>query len=134
MTQAPQPKKRPPARLKRRSDFLRAAGGVSRSSRAFKLQMAARDDASGEPRFGFTVTKRIANAVGRNRIRRRLKEALRLGDALAAAKGCDYVFVARRDALTAPFAELEAQMAQTFRRLSRDRTKKPHQEEPSKEP
>ena len=134
MTQAPQPKNRPPLRLKRRSEFLRAAAsGLSRSSRAFKLQMAAREDPSDEPRFGFTVTKRIANAVGRNRIRRRLKEALRLSGALAAAKGCDYVFVARREALTAPLSELEAQMAQAFRRLSRDRTK-PHQDEPSKEP
>ncbi len=134
MTPAAQPKKSAPLRLERRSEFLRAAAsGIARSSRAFKLQMAARDDASGEARFGFTVTKRIANAVGRNRIRRRLKEALRLSGALAAANGCDYVFVARREALTAPLAELEAQMAQAFRRLSRDRTKH-HQEEPSKEP
>ncbi|ARN80199.1 ribonuclease P protein component [Methylocystis bryophila] len=129
MTQAVQPKKSPPARLRRRSEFLRAAAsGLSRSSRAFKLQMAAREDASDEPRFGVTVTKRVAKAVGRNRIRRRLKEALRLSGALAAAQGYDYVLVARREALTAPFSALEAQMAQTFRRLSSDRTKPlPHQ-------
>jgi ribonuclease P protein component len=134
MKQAEQPKKSPPARLKRRSEFLRAAAsGLSRSSRAFKLQMAAREGGFSEPRFGFTVTKRVANAVGRNRIRRRLKEALRLSGALAAAQGCDYVFVARREALTAPFADLEAQMAQAFRRLSRDRTKT-HQDQASKEP
>jgi ribonuclease P protein component len=134
MKQAEQPKKSPPARLKRRSEFLRAAAsGLSRSSRAFKLQMAAREAGSSEPRFGFTVTKRVAKAVGRNRIRRRLKEALRLSGALAAAQGCDYVFVARREALTAPFADLEAQMAQAFRRLSRDRTKT-HQDQASKEP
>ncbi len=134
MQEDAQPKQKQPARLKRRSEFLRAAAsGASRSSRAFKLQMAAREDSSGAPRFGFTVTKRIANAVGRNRIRRQLKEALRLSGALAAAKGCDYVFVARRVALNAPFADLEAQMAQTLRRLSRDR-KKPPQDEPSKEP
>jgi ribonuclease P protein component len=134
MKEAAQPKQKPPARLKRRSEFLRvAASGLSRSSRAFKLQMALREGAADESRFGFTVTKRVAKAVGRNRIRRRLKEALRLSGALAAAKGCDYVFVARREALTAPFANLEAQMAQAFGRLSRERSK-PHPDQASKEP
>jgi ribonuclease P protein component len=134
MKEADPQKKTPPARLKRRSEFLRvAASGVSRSARGFKLQMAAREEASGEPRFGFTVTKRVAKAVGRNRIRRRLKEALRLSGALAATKGCDYVFVARREALAASFPELEAQMAEAFRRLSRARAKT-HQDQAAKEP
>ena len=134
MDKAAQPKQKPPARLRRRSEFLRAAAsGLSRSSRAFKLQMAPREDGVKEPRFGFTATKRIANAVERNRIRRRLKEALRVSGALAAAKSCDYVFVARREALTAPFADLEAQMAQAFARLSRARPK-PHTDQASKEP
>ena len=134
MKEAEQPKKSPPARLLRRREFLRAAAsGLSRSSRAFKLQMAAREDGDNEPRFGFTVTKRVAKAVGRNRIRRRLKEALRLSGALAATKGCDYVFVARREALAAPFPELEAQMAEAFRRLSRARAKT-HPDQAAKEP
>jgi len=76
----PFPSLAPPERLRRRSDYLRAAqSGQSRQSRAFKLQMAMRDEKSlGAPRFGFTVTKKVAGAVGRNRIRRRLKEALRV--------------------------------------------------------
>ena len=134
MKEAAQPQQKPPARLRRRSEFLRvAASGLSRSSRAFKLQMAPRADAADEPRFGFTVTKKVANAVGRNRIRRRLKEALRLSGALAATKGCDYVFVARREALAAPFGDLETQISQAFRRLSRERPKTP-QDQASKEP
>ena len=57
-----------------------------------------------DARFGFTVTKKVAGAVGRNRIRRRLKEALRVSGALGARPGRDYVFVARRAALDAPLS------------------------------
>jgi ribonuclease P protein component len=108
-----------PQRLRRRKDFVRAAAsGVAQHARAFKLQMAARpEDSSGEPRFGFTVTKKTAGAVGRNRIRRRLKEALRLSKGLAAQSGHDYVFIARHAALSAPFPELMTQMAETLHRV-----------------
>jgi ribonuclease P protein component len=107
--------------LRRRPEFLRAsASGLSRQASAFKLQMAVRkDDAAGAPRFGVTVTKKVAGAVGRNRIRRRLKEALRIGGALAAGPGCDYVIVARRAALTTPFSDLTTQLADGLARLSR---------------
>ena len=111
-----------PARLRRRAEFLRvAAAKVSRQAPAFRLQMARREDTSldAAPRFGFTVTKKIANAVERNRIRRRLKEALRLSGALVAAPGCDYVFVARRAALTAQFSDLTKQMAEEITRIGR---------------
>jgi ribonuclease P protein component len=111
-----------PQRLRRRRDFLRAAkSGVAQSRRAFKLQRAARgpgDDAP--PRFGFTVTKKIAGAVGRNRIRRRLREALRLSRELKALPGHDYVFVARGAALSAPFSELLSQIADAVARLDAD--------------
>ncbi|HXY59831.1 MAG TPA: ribonuclease P protein component [Methylocystis sp.] len=109
-----------PKRLRRRAEFLRAASsGISRSLPAFKIQMARREDGAGEPRFGVTVTKKTAGAVGRNRIRRRLREAWRLGGALAGADGCDYVFVARRAALTAPFNELLTQMTEGLARIGR---------------
>jgi len=118
--QRPKPATRP-ARLRRRAEFLRvAASGLARSSGAFKLQVAPRSgDETDAPRFGVTVTKKIAGAVGRNRIRRRLKEALRLSAALAASPGCDYVFVARRRALTAPFGDLVKEMTDGLARLNR---------------
>jgi ribonuclease P protein component len=109
----------PPKRLQRRSEFLRAAAsGAQHHARAFKLQMAKRSD-DAPARFGFTVTKKVAGAVGRNRIRRRLREAARLQGALVARAGCDYVFIARGAALTAPFAELCAQMTDAIVRLNR---------------
>lgn len=108
-----------PQTLRRRAEFVRAAKrGVRVSARAFSLQSAARDDAD-SPRFGVTVTKKVAGAVGRNRIRRRLKEALRTGGAspLGAQLGRDYVFVARRAALTLRFSDLLTQMAEGFARI-----------------
>ena len=59
------------------------------------------------PRFGFTVTKKVGNSVIRNRIRRRLREAIRLTDPTSPPKpGHDYVLVARIEALTAPFDDM----------------------------
>jgi ribonuclease P protein component len=107
-------------RLRRRQDFVRASkAGARFSARLFTVQMAGQGapEEAADARFGFTVTKKVAGAVGRNRIRRRLKEALRVSGALGARPGRDYVFVARRGALNAPFAEIVTQMAEGFARL-----------------
>ncbi|MGJ0506739.1 MAG: ribonuclease P protein component [Methylocystis sp.] len=119
----PQKAKQKLARLRRRQDFVRASKtGARFSARLFTLQMAgqgAGDDpeSRADARFGFTVTKKVAGAVGRNRIRRRLKEALRASGGLGARAGRDYVFVARREALHAPFADIVTQMSEGFARL-----------------
>ena len=106
-------------RLKRRPDFLRAAAsGVAHQARPFKIQMALRGGDEGPARVGFTVTKKVAGAVGRNRIRRRLREAVRLAGAPLARPGCDYVFIARSAALTAPFHDLTLQVADGLTRLN----------------
>ncbi len=98
-------------RLKKRRDFLAAAKGSKAQRRSFVLEARCRgDDAA--PRFGFTVSKRTAKkAVERNRIRRRLKEAVRLAAPGRARSGCDYVVVGRRSALSESFAALKAELA-----------------------
>jgi len=66
-----------PGRLKRRAEYLRAASaGKKAAIGGVVLQALSRDDA--ELRLGFTVTRKVGNAVVRNRTRRRLKEAVRL--------------------------------------------------------
>jgi len=67
-----------------------------------------------QPRFGFTVSKRCGGAVRRNRIRRRLKEALRLVDPLPGRLGYDYVIVARPEALGMAFSVLQAELARAL--------------------
>ena len=95
-----------PARLKKRRDFLHAAGGRKGHSSLFTVQARAQPEAAGVPRVGLTVTKKVGNAVERNRIKRRLREALRLDDRLRLAPAHDYVIVARRPLLSVPFHEI----------------------------
>lgn len=67
------------------------------------------------PRVGFTVTKKSGNAVRRNRIRRRLKEAVRCHAAGDMAAGNDYVIVGRSEILSAPFGQLTAELTRRIR-------------------
>ena len=69
------------------------------------------------PRFGFTVTKQSGGAVERNRIRRRLKEALRLLNPLPARPGHDYVILARPEALGMPFLALQRELIRALGKI-----------------
>ncbi|QLL63690.1 ribonuclease P protein component [Sinorhizobium mexicanum] len=93
-------------RLKSRPQFLAVRAGESRKGPLFLLEVLDRKDLEGDARVGFTVTKKHGNAVERNRMRRRLKEAVRLSAGFAMKPGHDYVIVARRDLLHAPFDAL----------------------------
>lgn len=109
-------------RLKRRAAFRAVAGGRRVSSPGFVLQ-ALRTESVNQgrpPRFGFTVTKKIGNAVVRNRIRRRLKEAVRLSAEGQAERDTDYVLIGRRAALTLPFDRLTTDLVASFAALARD--------------
>jgi ribonuclease P protein component len=93
-------------RLQSRPEFLRVREGERRRGRHFILEVLDRKAPDEPPRVGFTVTKKQGNAVERNRIRRRLREAVRLSAQFAMQPGHDYVIVAHREALGAPFDEL----------------------------
>ncbi len=93
-------------RLKRRAEFLRVAGSGRKAAQpGLVLQARLRDD-SAPARLGFTVTKKVGNAVVRNRTRRRLKEAARLLLSEANLSGCDLVLIGREGTRARPFAEL----------------------------
>lgn len=117
-----------PLRLKKRKDFLAAARGTRHHAAAFVLQVGnpAPDAPNDAPaRFGLTITKKtFASAVRRNRIRRRLREALRQGAALSAPPGRDYVFVARENAIDLPFARLMSDMSAALAAPVRERRPK----------
>jgi len=105
-------------RLKQRADFLAAAAGAKAPGSAFVLQARARED-SAPSRVGFTVSKKVGNAVQRNRVRRRLREVVRLSTALTRPTGHDYVLIGRRAALGAPFDRLIAEFAGALKRAAR---------------
>ncbi len=74
--------------------------------RGLVLQALARED-TGPTRLGFTVTRKVGNAVVRNRTRRRLKEAARLLLAPAPPAGVDLVLIGRDTTRARPFVALQ---------------------------
>ncbi len=101
---SPRPEAAPRApHLKRRAEFLRvAAKGRKAPSPGLVLQALVRDD-SLPVRLGFTVTKKVGNAVVRNRTRRRLRAAARILLAETPATGADLVLVGRDTTRTRRF-------------------------------
>lgn len=94
--------------LKKRSDFLHARQGSRAHERAFVLQLVKRKDEKAKDglRIGYTVTKKVGNAVVRNRIKRRLRAAVRQAIIPEQAMNRDAVIIARDYALSAPFGDL----------------------------
>lgn len=101
-------------RLKKRSEFVRAARGKRVGRPSFGLQAApiAADDAG----VGFTVTKKVGTATERNRIKRRLRAAV-TACARDFAPGHDYVLIGRREALAEPFADLVGNLRRALKRV-----------------
>jgi ribonuclease P protein component len=107
-------------RLKRRSDFLAAAAAGTRTTGgAFVLQARLRPD-QGAVRVGFTVSRQVGNAVERNRVRRRLRELVRLAAREPACQlrpGYDYVLIGRRTALELPFGRMMQELDAALGRI-----------------
>jgi ribonuclease P protein component len=80
-----------------RADFLAAARARKQGTKGFLLQARERKDGSGSIRAGFTCSKKLGNAVARNRAKRRLREVARAVLPQTARPGWDYVLVGRPD-------------------------------------
>lgn len=85
--------------LAKRADFLAAARAARVSTPGFTIQYRHRRDSEAEgKRVGFTCSKKVGNAVARNRAKRRLREIARLVLPAHGRDGFDYVLIGRRDA------------------------------------
>lgn len=105
-----------PNKLRTRPEFLAVQRGEKRRGRLFLLEVLDRGD-DHPPRSGITVTKKQGNAVERNRIRRRIREAVRTHAFRDMSDGKDYVIVGRRDILSAPFPALRKELSLRIRGL-----------------
>jgi len=109
--------------MRRRADFLAAASGIKTTATAFVLQTRKRSD-DGPARFGFTVSKKVGNAVERNRVRRRLREIVRRSGLGQMRSGHDYVLIGRRAALKLPFNRINEDFEGALRRVHAGRNGK----------
>jgi ribonuclease P protein component len=109
--------------LRKRADFLRAAQARRQGTPGFTLQ--ARSRGEGEPdegaiRVGFTCSKKIGNAVTRNRAKRRLRALARELVPGLGKPGWDYVLVGRPEAtVSLDFAQMRADLARAFDKVHR---------------
>jgi ribonuclease P protein component len=118
----PSPAGEPPGRLTRRAEYQRVSRGRRLSVAAFTLQSRRREEtekAVTGARVGLTVTKAVGCAVVRNRVRRRLKEALRAATPLEAEGDHDYVLMVRRETLGRRFTALVEDVRTAFRAARR---------------
>lgn len=112
--------------LKKRAEFLRVKGGPRWATPTLVVEMRLRPETKGDtvdPRVGFTVSKKVGNAVVRNRVRRRLRVAVGALGPAQMRPGCDYVVIARARAADCAYQDLKAELEQALQRVHQPGTR-----------
>jgi ribonuclease P protein component len=114
--------------LTQRSDFLRAASARRMGTGSFLLQARLRGDEicvqAGAIRIGFTASKKIGNAVARNRAKRRMRAVVRAVLPELGQAGWDYVLVAKPQATIArDYCDLVADLRRALTQIHLEKAK-----------
>ncbi len=115
--------------LRKRLNFVGMRSGRRQHSASFVLQMRERrhNVASGPVRIGYTVTKKVGNAVERNRIKRRMRAVVARAMPTGARQAHDYVLICKRAALNANFDKMVAELGTSLNRVHRNTNKSGNQ-------
>jgi len=105
--------------LTARRDFLAANSGKRAPMPGFVLLVRARDDGDPTMRVGYTVTKKIGNAVVRNRMKRRFRALAREVLPERGIAGADHVLIGRAGGVERDFAALRAEFAKALAKVAR---------------
>ncbi|MEH3158421.1 MAG: ribonuclease P protein component [Sphingomonas taxi] len=105
--------------LTKRRDFLAANAGSRAAMPGFVLLVRPRRDDDPAMRVGFTVTKKIGNAVVRNRMKRRLRALARELLPVSGVAGADHVLIGRQGGIERDFAALRAELGKALRKVQR---------------
>jgi ribonuclease P protein component len=119
-------------RLLRRSEYLAAAKAPSAAATSVVVQARARADGKAF-RVGYTCTKKLGNAVMRNRIRRRMREAAKQVLPEIAKAETDYVLIGRMGSENRPFEDLRKDIISAVTRVNSGEGQKPfrrHKDKP----
>ena len=100
--------------IRKRADFLAANRGLRNARVGFVLLTRPNEDLG--KRFGVTVTKKIGNAVVRNRMKRRFRELLRAALPEEGLPGHDHVLIGREGGVERDFATMRAELSQALAR------------------
>jgi len=104
--------------MKVRSQYLACNNKLRQGTKAFLLQARNRNDDDPIINVGFTCSKKVGNAVARNRAKRRLREIARLTLVANGKTGWDYVLIGRKDVTaTRDFAQMQADMKYALRKV-----------------
>lgn len=104
--------------MKTRADFVAASKARYQTAPSLTVQMRNRNDGDPVVRVGFTCSKKVGNAVARNRAKRRLREVARLDLPGLAKPGHDYVLIGKREATAQrDFAAMREDFAKALRKL-----------------
>jgi ribonuclease P protein component len=103
--------------IKKRSDFLAANRGKRYATPGFVLLVKDRQDESSEIRLGITITKKVGNAVVRNRMRRRLRALAQEMLGHNGQPGADHILIGRDSGIERDFGALRSDMIKALGKL-----------------